>query len=221
MVVEVFVTPAVCTGFSGLLTVIASATAPMLEPLHALLQAILLALETPRSHRGLQALAKHSKPLAAALLGFLSSTARAQHIQDKSFGTATAQGTAGMSAMPLQAALSSFGRHALPTLKTASDSLEMQTDILLQQQQQQEHVAAQVASISTAHRCLESMLAREAVFSLPAAAIAQALHSPAAVFNTGASMSSGKCTQCTAAQSCIGFTTVIVNTTFSALMVHV
>ena len=178
---------------------------------HYLLQAILVALETPRSHRGLQALAKHSKPLAAALLGFLDGTVYVQHTQGKAPERESAQDTAATS---LQAALGSFGQHASATRLNASDRLDGQTNTVSQPQQQQQQVAAQVASISTAHRCLESMLAREAVFSLPAAVVAQALHSPAVVFSTvPTSMSSGNNIHYIDPPSSIEFTTVLKSST--------
>lgn len=169
----------------------------------ALLQTILVALETPRSHRGLQALARHRNALTSAVVAFLDCT-MPPHRGQASGVTKIGQ-TAPVSVTPLQAALNSFHRYqAESSVPGASDSTAGQTDTLSQQQQQQLAVA-KAASISTAHRCLESMLAREAVFTLPAAAIAQALHSPAVVFTaalTCGTMSSGNCRPYTAPGTC-------------------
>lgn len=121
----------------------------------ALLQAILVALETPRSQRGLQALARHSNTLTSALLAFLDCTMQAHHAQGsraKSVGQ-----TAAVSVTPLQAALDSFHRHQAESIVPASDSTAGQTDTLSQQQQQQQQQFDRLRSASLPQLRQESL----------------------------------------------------------------
>lgn len=72
-----------------------------------------------------------------------------------------------------------------------------------QQQQQQQRVPSDslhlAAAVATAHRCLESILAREGVFTLPPNQVAQALFSPALVFTAASTSNSALTSDCTSA----------------------
>ena len=186
------------------------------------LQALLVALETPRDPRGLHLLARHSHGFASSLLLFLTkvpqtsscgvpiSTPADVQWQATQFPVNVAdQGTPDGQqdrlpvdeVSPLQSRLAAMTQTAplqarqtgptdvsavgMATSQPSAIASNQRTDFSRAQHSKQLrqdciHLAAAVA---TAHRCLESVLARESVFTPPPNQVAQALFSPAVVFS--------------------------------------
>ena len=207
-----------------------------------LLQALLVALETPRSPRGLHLLARHSQDVVSALLLFTSAAA------DISSHSAPPMASADSSChTPHQPVAHSSGdetrlgdhqngsRSAGPAAAAAAAAASLQSNVLamntlqlsllghvqdkassaplemlnsqppspswsaqgnssraLQGQLSSEDSLYSAAAVATAHRCLESVLARESVFTLPPSQVAQALFSPAVVFAASLANGSGR-----------------------------
>ena len=162
-----------------------------------------MALETPRSPRGLHLLARHGPAFASSLFLFISGL---NHLPA---GSATASSAPPAVAAGLNLSQQSTGHLDTQTLHQrlavmrhhqrayfCPDKSVTSSDAALlvgapQQAQQPWHgarcgqPAAEVAAaVATAHRCLESMLARDSIFALSPSQIAQALFSPALVFGT-------------------------------------
>ena len=203
-----------------------------------LLQALLVALETPRSPRGLHLLARHSQDVVSALLLFIIaaadifspsasamiSAASSRHTTQqpvvRSAGDQTRPGdhlqglqsaAAAAAAASLQSNVSAMNAlrplllgHVqdmastvpVETLKpqppSTSWSAQEKSTKALQGQLSTEDSLFSAAAVATAHRCLESVLARESVFTLPPSQVAQALFSPAVVFNAALANSFGR-----------------------------
>ena len=159
------------------------------------MQALLVALETPRSPRGLHLLARHSQALAAALLHFLqtptnpslpaTTSATPSQLSKPPFTMASDRGP-GLSQQafePLQAVPPGSAGGATDGAAALSP-----TAGVAQQQRATAplgHCSSgrMAAAVATAHRGLESMLAREGIFTLPSHQVAQAMFSPAVVLN--------------------------------------
>ena len=201
-----------------------------------LLQALLVALETPRSPRGLHLLARHSQDVVSALLLFIIaaadifspsasamiSAASSRHTTQqpvvRTAGDQTRPGdhlhglqsAAAAAAASLRSNVSAMNAlqplllghvqdkaSAVPveTLKSqppsTSWSAQEKSTKALQGQLSSEDSLFSAAAVATAHRCLESVLARESVFTLPPSQVAQALFSPAVVFTAALANASG------------------------------
>ena len=198
-----------------------------------LLQALLVALETPRSPRGLHLLARHSQDVVSALLLFITAAAdisspsastmtsschppqqpviHSSDDQKRSGDPHTVLQSAAAAAASLLSNVSAM--NALQQLllghfwdKASTTPLEMlisqppctgwsaqeKSTRALQGPLSSEDSLHSAAAVATAHRCLESVMARESVFTLPPSQVAQALFSPAAVFTAALAGSSGK-----------------------------
>ncbi len=203
-----------------------------------LLQALLVALETPRSPRGLHLLARHSQDVVSALLLFISAAA---DISSPSASTMTSADSSrrtpqqpvvhslggptrsgdhhnGLQSAAAAAAADSLQSHvsAMNALQqlllghvrdkasmapmgmlksqppSTSWSAQGNSSRALQEQLSSEDRLYSAAAVATAHRCLESVVARESVFKLPPSQVAQALFSPAVVFTAALANSSGR-----------------------------
>ena len=203
-----------------------------------LLQALLVALETPRSPRGLHLLARHSQDLVSALLLFIAAATDASSLLTSPMTSANSschtpqqpvthcsgdQGRVGDHQNGLQSAAAAAAAASLQSNVSAMNALQqlllghaqdkaftapMETLIsepsstswsaqgissrALQGQLSSEESLYSAAAVATAHRCLESVLARESVFTLPPNQVAQALFSPAVVFTAALAGSSGR-----------------------------
>ena len=203
-----------------------------------LLQALLVALETPRSPRGLHLLARHSQDVVSALLLFITAAAdlsshsaspmtsadsschRPQQPVTHSAGDETRPGdhhngsrsaAAAATAASLQSSVSAMNALQQLLLGHVQDKASMAFMGTLNSQPLSTSWSAQgnnsrvwqgqlsnqdslysAAAVATAHRCLESVLARESVFTLPPSQVAQALFSPAVVFNAALANSFGR-----------------------------
>ena len=189
-----------------------------------LLQALLVALETPRSPRGLHLLARHSQAFASALLFFINSAMSHSssspptthhsapspiHVSQQPFTSSTSghklefssghsqhPGLQADSSSSLQAGVAAMSAHArkvfqhssngisgnTPTAKALIQTLPLEQGGVLREHPLHNGSIHLAAAVAVSHRCLESMLARESVFSLPPTQVAQALFSPAVVF---------------------------------------
>ena len=159
-------------------------------------QGLLVALETPRSPRGLHLLARHSESFASSLLQCISSIVDPKEASAASqpASTEVAQNTV------LTQHNSNEGLSEQPQLQESTkQSLHanlLGTQHQQKQRQQTQNVsrsssssssssrsAAEAATaVATALRCLESMVARDSIFTLPPPLITQALFKPALVF---------------------------------------
>ncbi len=204
-----------------------------------LLQALLVALETPRSPRGLHLLARHSQDVVSALLLFITAAAdisspssSAMITADSSCHTpqqpvvhcsgdqersgdhhngsqsaaaaATAAASLQSNVSPMNALQQLLLGHVQDKASTApvetlksqppstSWSAQGNSSRALQGQLSSEDRLYSAAAVATAHRCLESVLARESVFTLPPGQVAQALFSPAVVFTAALANGSGR-----------------------------
>lgn len=202
-----------------------------------LLQALLVALETPRSPRGLHLLARHSQDVVSALLLFITAAAdisshsasaiisadsschTLQQPVIHSFGDQRmshdhqneSQSAAAAAAACLQSNVSAMNTLQPSLLGHVQDKASMTPLETLKSQPTSTSWSAQrkciralqgqlstgdslysAAALATAHRCLESVLARESVFTLPPSQVAQALFSPAVVFTAALANSSGR-----------------------------
>ena len=203
-----------------------------------LLQALLVALETPRSPRGLHLLVRHSQDVVSALLLFITAAAdtsshsaspmtsadsschRPQQPVTHSAGDETRPGdhhngsrsaAAAATAASLQSSVSAMNALQQLLLGHVQDKASMafmgtlnsqplstswsaqgNNSRVWQGQLSNEDSLYSAAAVATAHRCLESVLARESVFTLPPSQVAQALFSPAVLFNAALANSFGR-----------------------------
>ncbi|KAL0022263.1 hypothetical protein WJX77_011953 [Trebouxia sp. C0004] len=199
------------------------------------LEALLVALETPRSPRGLHLLARHSQDVVSALLLFITATAnisapsasamisadsscntpqqpvicssndqRMSHDHQNGSQSAAAAASLQSNVSALNTLQSSLFGYVwdkasltpLEMLKLPPPSnwwsAQEKSSRALQGQPSSEDSLYSAAAVATAHRCLESVLARESVFILPPSQVAQALFSPAVIFAAALANSSGR-----------------------------
>lgn len=187
-----------------------------------------MALETPRSPRGLHLLARHGPAFTSSLFLFISGTEQPQGPTSPTANSAQPAVVAGINPSKLQtehvfpsAMAKSINQdvgvlQSQPVLQSDKQSLHQRLAAMSHQQRAHLHpdqavtssdaapsigalpqaqqpwhrsscdqpAAVLAAAVATAHRCLESMLARDSIFALSPSQIAQALFSPALVFSS-------------------------------------